>query len=122
MMPKTKETNVAKELALVTNVTAIKVTTIKKSFVKQMYGLTRKEFIKRIKHGTVRALGIAHFTDHPTCLILQTFEDERLVTYAEIDYREYLSHIGHFDHNLTGDDLPAFVEFELSKVPQLFTV
>lgn len=126
-MPKTKTEQATKtvaavrELNPVLTVEAIKVTTIKKSFVKQMPGVLYADFVNRIKQGTIKVVGLCrNFGDHPDCLVLQLFDDDKLCTLTEINYREYLSVVARMDLELTGDDISDYVNFSISKVTQLF--
>lgn len=114
--------NVATTINVAMAVTAIKVTTIKKSFVVQMPIIVYGEFFSRVKDGSIIALGIARdLKDTADSLVLKTSND-RLMRTAEINYREYLNHVGHFDLELKGDDCGNYVDAEIRKLPQLFTV
>lgn len=119
--PATPATGLVHELKVVNNLTLLTVTTIKKSFVKQMPGVLYKDFCKRMKEGTIKVIGKCRgLGDAPDCLVLQLFEDESLCILSEINYREYRSTVGRMDLGLDGDGALEYVNFEVSKIPQLF--
>lgn len=116
----TKENPLAILLDLVEDPMLIKVQTIKRIFIEQMERLPYSQFIDAARNRDVEAVGrIVGVKDVEDAIILQT-EDGRLMRTHDVNYMEYLRHVGRFDLELDQAQSEQYTKTAMQRIPQIF--